>query len=140
MIVCLLVIAFIGLMTYTTTSVSSTLESMLPRAPSELPSAYVGGSQRGALPGGITRVVIFHYAPWCGACTIFRPTWEKLKAEVHIRGLTFTENNEEANPTPSINSYPTISTIDEWGHRHVFRGPRTVANISAWATSPNMVE
>jgi thiol-disulfide isomerase/thioredoxin len=132
-VICVVLVVLMMLMAYYST------EHMLPDFPSLLPDSIVGGSSEGSLPGGVSRVVTLHFATWCGACTAFRPTWDKMKSTTNISGLTFTENNEEDNPTPSIVNYPTISCIDEWGYRYVYYGPRTQEAIVAWAMAPSMV-
>jgi thiol-disulfide isomerase/thioredoxin len=115
--------------------------SSLPRAPSQLPRSFVGGSEPdgATLPGGVSRTLTLHYAPWCGACTNYRPAWEQLKAQTTIRGLYFQENNEVANPTSGITSYPTITALDEWGRTHVFRGDRSAERIIEWVSAPVIV-
>lgn len=120
-----------------------TVEGMLPGTPSELPRVIVGGStnmyEPRALPGGVSRTLVFHFAPWCGACTRFRPVWDEMKTRANIRGLSFVENNETVSPTPSVTKYPTITIADEWGNRHRYEGARTSADILAWATAPTIV-
>ena len=118
--------------------------SILPPVPSLLPRSFVGtpnspiGSDA-VLPGGVSRVLTLHFAPWCGACTNYRPTWEAMKRNTAIIGLSFQENNEEANPTPGITSYPTITALDEWGRTHVFRGDRDTQRVLAWVSAPVIV-
>ncbi len=114
-------------------------KQQLPATPSLLPRSIQGSPGGNSLPGGVSRTLTLHYAPWCGACSNYRPTWEQMKATVTIRGLYFQENNEQANPTPGIDSYPTITALDEWGRTHVFRGDRSIDRVIAWVSTPVIV-
>lgn len=56
-------------------------------------------------------VVGLHYTNWCGYCKRMKPIWEQVKKDLSspaYSGVKMIENDEQANPTPGIDGYPTI--------------------------------
>lgn len=76
--------------------------------------------------------ITLYYADWCGHCTTFKPTWEKIKSQLDDNGIAHNEYEhgkdkakvEEAN----IEGFPTIK-ITLNGKTTDYNGPRTSKDI-----------
>jgi thiol-disulfide isomerase/thioredoxin len=56
--------------------------------------------------------VVLYYANWCPHCVSFKPEWNKIKATLDEKGITYQEyeesQNKEAIMKANIPGYPTI--------------------------------
>lgn len=58
-----------------------------------------------------TIVVGLHYTDWCGYCKRMKPIWYELKKNLsgpEFSAVVMFENDEDANPTAGVSSYPSI--------------------------------
>lgn len=54
-------------------------------------------------------VVGLHYTDWCGYCKRMKPIWEQVKESLKDHtAVVMVENDEDKNPTPGIDAFPTI--------------------------------
>ena len=52
-----------------------------------------------------------HYTDWCGYCKRMKPSWYELKKNLsgaEFSAVVMFENDEDANPTAGVSSYPSI--------------------------------
>ena len=78
--------------------------------------------------------LVLYYAPWCGHCKNFIPTYKKFsdKAKNDYPSLTVEMINCVDNKCPQdIRGYPTVKYIK--GDTNVdFKGPRTVDGLNSF--------
>lgn len=99
---------------------------------------YDGFSQIGptypAIPGQMT--VILSYTDWCHYCKVMKPVWAAVKANAlqTAPDIIFIENNEQINPSPDVNAYPTIDKIID-GKKTRYTGGADYQTLYRWVMS-----
>ncbi len=88
------------------------------------------------LPINSTRVVTLHYTKWCPGCAVMKPVWERVKHSAQDSGIKFMEVDEDIEPTPGIDGYPTIRMITEQGRMTQYTGGPDYARLRNWVASP----
>jgi len=79
--------------------------------------------------------LVLFYANWCGYCSEFKPTWEKIKTtlkgsspKIHVRQYEADENRD-AFENEEIKSYPTIRLYCEKKLIEEYSGDRSEASV-----------
>lgn len=90
---------------------------------------------------GDTVWLIEFYAPWCGACQSFIPTFKQIAerlAEDHSVDVEVGSVNCETNKAIcgdwfGIRSYPTLLAVnDKHGTRQEYQGAKSVGDVTSW--------
>ena len=83
-------------------------------------------------------VVGFHYTNWCGYCQLMKPVWEQVKQNLSCgdySGIILLENDETKNPTPGVDSYPTIIRYQN-GSARKYKGHADYQELRTWILNP----
>lgn len=76
-------------------------------------------------------IIIYFYAPWCGYCKRFFPTWNRVKSQtegqVEMMEINADENQELCQKY-GVKKYPTIVKVKGSRQEH-FKDTRTVENL-----------
>lgn len=83
-----------------------------------------------------TRVVRYHYAPWCGYCKLMMPVWDRVVAELTPQGFKFEKINEDIAKNPDIERFPTILMIMKNGRVSQYPGGAEYESLRDWIVSP----
>lgn len=78
-------------------------------------------------------LIYYFFAPWCGYCKQFTPTWEKVKSK-HGHKIAMKEINIEDKQNKklmtdyNVTGFPTVIVVDG-EHWLEYRGQRTVKDL-----------
>lgn len=87
-------------------------------------------------------VVGLHYVDWCGYCKRMKPVWDKLKNDLsttEYSGVVMIENDEEAKPTPGVDSYPTIYKMRN-GKMQKYKGRADYSQLREFVLGTSMID
>jgi protein disulfide-isomerase-like protein len=80
--------------------------------------------------------VIFFYAPWCGHCTSFKPTWTKFKKYLDDKNITHDEIDYEQNSSLcdkyNIQGFPTVLVDNSNNNIEEYEGNRSYESLISW--------
>ena len=81
--------------------------------------------------------IILYYAPWCGACKAFKPTWNEFKKQASNQ-VKVVEINCEAKKAicqrDNIVGYPTVRLVTASGKIIEYMGSRTVGDLNEFVS------
>jgi len=86
--------------------------------------------------------LVYFFAPWCGNCQRFHPTYQQLAKELWGTSLLVAEINCDLNPQiaadQKIAAYPTIQYLRNGVIIQTFQGDRTVESLLQWVYGLNV--
>ena len=82
--------------------------------------------------------VMFFFAPWCGHCNSFKPTWNKFKTYLDNHDIKYKEIDYEENSSLcdkyNIQGFPTV-LIDNNSNIEEYVGNRTYESLVSWVNN-----
>lgn len=81
------------------------------------------------------KTIIFFFAPWCGHCNSFKPTWNQFKEYLDKNNMQYKEVDYEQNSSLcdkyKIQGFPTI-LVDNNNDIQEYEGNRTYESLVSW--------
>ena len=123
---------------------------LIPSAPAEEEEEVLGDvpalhnrdfDERGNLKKGFPKAVIVFFAPWCGHCRHFAPTFAEFAASASgpkllVGAVDGTQETDLLRRIPyKIEGYPTVIGYRNGRYKQVFEGPRTLEALQSFASS-----